>query len=561
MKKPFENIAVASAVLFCIASMTLATIMLGCGGKGNPQTATQSTSSTPTRNAQAQVTITWPDRTNTTRLIPVAANSLKITLQNAAVNFTTTQVVARPVTGSSSTVTFSNLPPGDFVATATAHSDNAGAAVPVLASGTQSFTGQPNQTFAIALTMNSTIDHLALFPSPLTVTQGSALPVTVSARNTSDQVVLTSSSAYTWSIADTTVATVAGTTPIVSVNGLKIGSTTLSVTENESGKSLSAPFSVTATPTPTPTPWNTEAPLPIAVMRPAALVTVNDKIYYIGGAIQSNTEISKNTTYIYDPLTKTWSTGAPMPLASQATMGVVVNGKIHVMGGGYQPDNIPRAAHQVYDLATNTWSLKAPLPVALRQGRAVASGNFIYFIGGSTSAHDVDPPSAAVATNYRYDDTNDTWTTMAPMPSRRHGGAVALVGQRIFVIGGVSNAHSTIHSTNEVYDIPSNTWSTKASLPFARTLMACSVFNGQIYIIGGATSPNDPTQSAISTCQMYDPATDIWTTRTPMLTSRYGVMSTVYNNRIYVLGGGIGNSNGTSSIHFAVNEVYTPAFE
>jgi len=44
-------------------------------------------------------------------------------------------------------------------------------------------------------------------------------------------------------------------------------------------------------------------------------------------------------------------------------MYAVLNGKIHVIGGGTTPVGPQLNVHEVYDPATDTWTTKAPLPV------------------------------------------------------------------------------------------------------------------------------------------------------------------------------------------------------
>lgn len=252
-----RSVAAASALVFGVVSLTVTAFTAGCGGNGSTPTL----GATATRSASAQFSVVWPDLSSKTRLIPVAAKSLKVTLQNPAASFTTTQVIARPATGSTSTVTFSNLPPGEFIATATAHSDSAGAAEPVMAQGSTSFTGTADETFNVALTLNSTIDHLVLSPSPLSVAQGTAVSTTVSARNAADETVVTAST-YTFTMDDTSVARVTGSGFVATVSGVKVGTAKLTVVETESGKSVTATVTVTTAPTPTPTPTPIPTPTP-----------------------------------------------------------------------------------------------------------------------------------------------------------------------------------------------------------------------------------------------------------------------------------------------------------
>lgn len=71
-------------------------------------------------------------------------------------------------------------------------------------------------------------------------------------------------------------------------------------------------------------------------------------------------------TYIYDPETDTLSSGADCPQPLWGATSVVLDGKIHVIGGAVGNQSfIFSDRHLVYDPATNTWTTKASLPPVL----------------------------------------------------------------------------------------------------------------------------------------------------------------------------------------------------
>jgi cytochrome c peroxidase len=233
-----------------VAALALATVLpplflAGCGGSG---TSTALPTSAPVGVTRATVTLQWPTRA-ASRLIPVASNSVRITITNAA-GFSLSKVIARPDTGA----TFDNLPPGALTVTATAHSDAAGNALPPQASGVQVVLAVADQPFALALTMGSTIDHLVVTASAGSVNPGQAATFAVSAQDASGSLILTSGTTYQWSSTNTAVAAAPTGGATVAVTGIANGSTTISVKETESGKTAALPLTVAPAPTPTPTP-------------------------------------------------------------------------------------------------------------------------------------------------------------------------------------------------------------------------------------------------------------------------------------------------------------------
>ena len=77
----------------------------------------------------------------------------------------------------------------------------------------------------------------------------------------------------------------------------------------------------------------------------------------------------------------------------------------------------------------------------------------------------------------------------------------------IYAIGGQSGSSPAL-STVEVFDPATNAWSTVASLPEAVTNATAFSVGGMIYVVGGVDSAGSP----VSVTQVYDPATNSWST-------------------------------------------------
>jgi len=70
-------------------------------------------------------------------------------------------------------------------------------------------------------------------------------------------------------------------------------------------------------------------------------------------------------------------------------------------------------------------------------------------------------------------------------------------------------------------------------MPAGRSLPDASEVGGRVYVIGGGTF-GGPTFSSVD---VYDPATDTWTSGAPMPTARLGLSTSAVNGRIYAIGG------------------------
>ena len=150
------------------------------------------------------------------------------------------------------------------------------------------------------------------------------------------------------------------------------------------------------------------------------------------------------------------------------------------------------------------------------------------------------------------------WTMGASAPTKRTEVAAAAVDGKIYVVGGFSkpsfkNALDyAISRAVEVYDPESNTWTTTAPLPEGRHHTGIAVLNGALYVIGGFTKSLFSVWKAVSTVYQYSPDTATWRELPKMPTARGALGVTVYQDRLYAIGGYDGERN------TAVVEVFEP---
>jgi N-acetylneuraminic acid mutarotase len=136
------------------------------------------------------------------------------------------------------------------------------------------------------------------------------------------------------------------------------------------------------------------------------------------------------------------------------------------------------------------------------------------------------PPEAAVApTNF--------WANKASMPTARSHLAVGAVSGLLYAVGGELEGSVPVARV-EAYNPSTNSWSTRAALPAARVaLNGTGTINGKLYVAGGF-GISGGTQAATKTLYVYDPSTNTWATRAPMLFTAGCGASAVIGGRLYV---------------------------
>jgi N-acetylneuraminic acid mutarotase len=210
------------------------------------------------------------------------------------------------------------------------------------------------------------------------------------------------------------------------------------------------------------------------------------------------------------------------------------------------------------------WTELAPMNLARSDLGAAAVAGKIYALGGTTRSGggatihgDLPYQGGVVATNEEYNPDNGTWTYKQPMPTARAGFAIAIYQDKVYCIGGCSD--KAIVGTNEVYNPATDRWETKTAMPTPRTGLCANVVDDKIYLIGGfITSDSSGIPIHLDTIEVYDPATDSWTTKTPIPTPVSLYSSGVIDDKIYIISDIENTPDQVPAQYTTLNQVYDP---
>jgi len=153
----------------------------------------------------------------------------------------------------------------------------------------------------------------------------------------------------------------------------------------------------------------------------------------------------------------------------------------------------------------------------------------------------------------------DSWTTLEPMQEARGHLGVAVVNDKIYAIGGdrvsltgncIGPSFGNVLNATEEYDSKTDQWTFKTPMPTPRANFGIVVYQNKIYCIGGYIGNSQCT----GTVEVYDPTTDTWETKTSMPTPRMDLQANVVEGKIYLIGG---KTSGSSYLN--TNEVYDPS--
>src|SRR5258705_190294 len=190
---------------------------------------------------------------------------------------------------------------------------------------------------------------------------------------------------------------------------------------------------------------------------------------------------------------------------------------------------------------------------------------------GSTLAIAVVLCAAGVALVHAQNPMLLRWDKAAPFPEPEEELYGVEAGGKMYVIGGASVMETSgeaalfgdrparILGTNQMYDPATNTWTNRSPMSTARNHAFSGVVNGKIYVIGGRLGAAHVTASSnTDVVEEYDPARDLWgAVRSRMPTPRSGGGWGTFNGRIYVAGGE--GQHERMNVSFRALEAYEPA--
>jgi N-acetylneuraminic acid mutarotase len=298
-------------------------------------------------------------------------------------------------------------------------------------------------------------------------------------------------------------------------------------------------------------PWTQKADM-LAARAGHSFIVLDGKIYAIGGG-SSNSALCSKTVQVYDPILNSWTFKADM-IAGRGNFPVcIINGKILAIGGASLLYYNSIKSIEEYNPETDTWTYIGDMPGARQGHTASLVGGKIYVIGGGETYEN------AIAEVDVYDTLTKTWTTVTDMPTPRIYLTSVVLNGKIYAIGGNKGTQNNEIPTTvvEVYDPATDTWTTKADMNWPRKYLSACVLNGMIYVFGGKGGGHGDCVSWPWHVEVYDPETDTWTKAAKTLTRvLVGASAAPFNGKVYI-SGGIMHDNSEECVSISTSKMYS----
>ena len=248
-----------------------------------------------------------------------------------------------------------------------------------------------------------------------------------------------------------------------------------------------------------------------------------------------------------------WSAG-PRPSAGREFHSAnLVSGTRLLVAGGLRASG-PTATSEIFDSQARRWSRAASLSRArvAHAGATLYGGSVLVAGGGTLSA----PRAGYLASAELYEPGADIWRPAGEMsvPRANHT-ATLLADGRVLVAGGLNSFGRGIAGA-EIYNPVTNSWSSARAMREARYHHTATILpNRKVLVAGGHQLTGDGSTVALSSAELYDPASNSWAPAPRMGVPRDNhTAASLPGGRVLVVGGG------TRTAGFeAGTEIYDPA--
>ena len=275
-----------------------------------------------------------------------------------------------------------------------------------------------------------------------------------------------------------------------------------------------------------------------------------DKIFLLGGR-------GAKETSVFDLKNKSWSVASKPPIEMHHFQTVNYNEKLYVLGAmtGNYPNEQPVPNVYIYNPEDDTWAEGPEIPEDRRRGGAgaVLYKDKIYLICGIVNGH----TSGHVAWMDEFDPETGKWTKLPDAPRARDHFQAAVISDQLFSVGG-RKSMAPDHTFNntiaevDVYDFQKGTWYTlPEEIPTMRAGTSTVALGRYVVIVGGESGSSE---TAHIETEAYDTKKNKWVKMVSLIDGRHGTGAVVHKGKIYIAGG---NGNRGAGLPIETMEVFT----
>lgn len=304
---------------------------------------------------------------------------------------------------------------------------------------------------------------------------------------------------------------------------------------------------------PTTSSWTVSGNLNVARANAGAVILPSGSVLVAGGCTSNCQSGTTGSAELFNSVSGTWtSTGSMTQARTYFGLVLMPSGKVLAAGGctGLSANGctaVTRKA-EVYDPSTGKWTPTGSMVAARGSLTATVLPNGMILVAGGLNA-----AGTALASAELYNPSTGKWTATGKMNvARDEHTATLLATGNVIVVGG-ENATGISTNRTELYNPTSGTWTLSGNVSTGRLEhTATLLMNGNLLIAGG-TKVTSTTTTILSSAELYNPTTGIWTKTGSMTNARTGHAATIMSSGMIMAISGSGTNNDLTSV-----ESYAP---
>ena len=285
--------------------------------------------------------------------------------------------------------------------------------------------------------------------------------------------------------------------------------------------------------------WQELPPLPVRRAR-FGTAALEGQLYLVGGLTANEPTARLDRYHI---ASQSWAELAERPLALANVQAVALAGEL-LVPGGCDAEGQPVATVHRYNPQEDLWRESTPLPTPLCAYALTVFDGQAYLLGGWDGQH-------YQAINYRYDPMTEVWTQQPPPTEARGFGGAAVLGEKIFYVGGYDGDERAVC---ESYTPAEENWESCASLLQPRGGLGLAALGGTLYAVGGGWN------GYLGFNERYQPREDAWSVvSSPLVGEWRNLGVTTWESTLYAVGGWSGDYlNRTYALEVLPFRVFIP---
>jgi N-acetylneuraminic acid mutarotase len=223
------------------------------------------------------------------------------------------------------------------------------------------------------------------------------------------------------------------------------------------------------------------------------LVALDGDLYSLGGMAPGGFSATAEC-YVLRSDAAMWEEIAPLPEPRGAGAAGAIGGKIYVAAGQGRGATL-LAATLEYDPVGDAWRERASIGEPREHLAGFVYGGELWTVGGRAVIVGSNSTTVEI-----YDPVADSWRT-GPSLATPHGGFAAAVYGDVAVAVGGERADRALDDV-EVIRLPDGEWELAAPVPTPRHGHAMAAVDGRFYVIGGA---DEPVFAAVDSVESFAP--------------------------------------------------------